>query len=32
MIMLGEVIDFRGKNGTTWINGNNINTSVNEFE
>ena len=31
MIMLGQVIDFRGKNGTTWINGNNVNTSVNEF-
>ena len=30
MIMLGDVIDFRGKNGTIWINGR-YNNSIDEF-
>jgi hypothetical protein len=29
--MLEDVIDFRGKNGTGWIDGKNINTSIDEF-
>ena len=29
--MLEDVIDFRGKNGTGWIDGKNINTSMDEF-